>query len=135
QVCSLDISQLDVNNSQIVRVSLALLDCFNPGRDGIDMVALRLQNIFETFQDSLVIVDDEDALCYHDGTYLLRSSGISTVNVVPSPNLEVTLISPRCDSTNRLVTARPSPTPFSLVVNKGLNILALTSSEMPFPVS
>src|SRR5207247_11010838 len=125
----------DVNNRQIVRVSLALLDCFNPGRDGIDMVALRLQNILETFQDSLVIVDDEDALCYHDRTHLRRSRGISTVNVVPSPNLEVTLISPRCDSTKRLVTARPSPTPFSLVVNTGLNILALTYSALTFLVS
>src|SRR5438034_9875089 len=95
------------------------------------MVALRLQNIFETFQDSLVIVDDEDAFCYHDRTYLLRSSGISSVNVVPSPTLAVTLISPRCDSTRRLVTASPSPTPLSLVRHSWLELLAVPSFAVP----
>ncbi len=44
---------------------------------------------------------------------VLGATGSSTVNVVPSPTLDLTLISPLCSSIIRWVMARPRPVPLS----------------------
>src|ERR1035437_7229728 len=65
------------------------------------------------------------------------TSGSDTVNVVPSPTVLLTSISPPCASIIPYDTARPSPTPLpsGLVVKNGLKILVRFSGRMPSPLS
>src|SRR5665811_269643 len=65
------------------------------------------------------------------------TSGSDTVNVVPSPTVLLTSISPPWASIIPYDTASPSPTPLpsGLVVKNGSKILARFSGRMPSPLS
>src|ERR1035438_9038547 len=65
------------------------------------------------------------------------TSGSDTVNVVPSPTVLLTSISPPWASIIPYDTARPSPTPLpsGLVVDRKSKILARFSGRMPSPLS
>ena len=57
------------------------------------------------------------------------------VNFAPFPFSLSKVTVPPIDSVNLLITGKPKPCPLDFVVNKGVKILSLTSSEMPTPVS
>src|SRR4029077_15073488 len=135
RVEAVHVRQPDIQQDEVIRAGLELVEQGASGRRHLGFVALPGQRLPDDEGKVLVVFGDEDALA-HGLAPAVRTGAVvgrSTMNVVSDTPSLSTVSVPRCASTMCRAMGSPSPVPRALVVKKGWKMRSRISGAMPAP--